>query len=150
MQEFVPPLILRNRFLLEPMALKFRAHHFLYEVFNRKLQQYVEAGLNNYNTRWYNELYNPKRFEKYKEPFAILTLGELEAGFVVCMVPLILSIFVFAFEWILTMKDLMVLLFIFKTYFEAKVQEQNERGNQNQIQPDDGGIRLSCEEITFL
>lgn len=105
-------------------VLLFPLHHFLYEIFNRKLHQYVDGGLNSYNTRDYEELMNPKKYEEYIEPFAVLNLDELQAGFVVCLVPLVLSIVVFGFEWLPRVKDLIVFLFIFKTYFEVKILEQ--------------------------
>lgn len=116
-----PPKLLKDHNKLDIRVYEFPPHHFLlYHVFNRKLQQYIEGDLVHYNTRWFFEDNNPKKFELFKEPFAVLTLGELEAGFVVCMTPLVVSILIFGFEWLPTLKDLMVCLFIFKTYFEVK------------------------------
>jgi len=40
---------------------------------------------------------NPKKYEVNTEPFAVLTLGELQAGFVVSALPLVLSILVVRF-----------------------------------------------------
>lgn len=100
-------------------------HHCLFDVFDRKLQQYIEADLISYNAQM--DWNNPKKYEEYTEPFAILTLGELEAGFVVCLVPLLFSIVVFILEWLATMKDLVVFLFIFKKYFELTEIEGKTR-----------------------
>lgn len=116
----VPPKLLKERHMLENRALRFPAYHFLFEVFDRKLQQYIEADLIDFSLRSFQKDQNPKKFEEYKEPFAILTLGELEAGFVVCLVPLVVSILVFGIEWMQTLKALVVFLFIFKHYFELK------------------------------
>lgn len=117
--------------MLEPRALLFlRFYDFLFEIFDRKLQQYVEADLVNYNIRRWKDRANPNFFEEIKEPFAVLTLDELEAGFVVCLVPLVLSIFVFAIEWMPTSKDLLVFLFIFKKYFQVKESEQKPIANR--------------------
>lgn len=118
------PRLLKDRFMLESMAFAFSRRQYLYNVFDRKLQQYIEADLINCNVRAFKENNNPKRYEEFKEPFAVLTLGELEAGFVVCLVPFVLSILVFVIEWTPTLKDLIVFLFIFKTLFEVKKREQ--------------------------
>lgn len=106
--------------MLDCRALMFNTQHHFFEVFDRKLQQYIEAGLVRYNMRTYIERSDPKKFEKHEKPYAVLALGELEAGFVVCMLPLVLSILVFSIEWIPTLKDLIVALFIFKNFFDVK------------------------------
>lgn len=92
--------MLKQRYELESRSLLFGAYHFLFEIFDRKLQQYIEADLVNYNTRKWNEDSNPYNFEENKKPFAVLTLGELEAGFVICIAPLVLSVIVFGIEWL--------------------------------------------------
>lgn len=108
-------------------VLVFPRYHFLFDIFNRKLQQYFEGGFTNFNTKVFREYMNPKRFEIFEKPFAVLTLIELEAGFVVCMLPLLFSIIVFSLEWLTALKDLTVFLFIFKRYFRMKMSEQKAR-----------------------
>lgn len=120
------PKLLKDRFSLSPRALVFPRNHFLFDIFERKLQQYIEADLANYNLRFWDEQGNPKRFEVYKESFAVLTLSDLEAGFVVCLVPLAFSIFVFAIEWMQTLKDFVVVLIIFRKFFDIKKLEQSK------------------------
>lgn len=110
--------------MLETRALWFHRYHFMYDIFDQKLQQYIEADLINFNALYYKNSNNPKVYEKFEEPFAVLTLAELEAGFVVCLFPLVLSIHVFAFEWMQTVKNFVLCLFIFKTFFEVKQFEQ--------------------------
>lgn len=115
-----PPELLGDRLRLENRALEIQRLHFLYEIFDRKLQQYIEAGLIDCNTvRWIQKNHF-KNFRITKEPFAVLTLSELEAGFVVCLVPFIFSLFVFLIEWIPTLKNLMIFLFVFKNYYDLK------------------------------
>lgn len=97
------------------------------------LQYSIEADLIGYKTKELNKRNNPKQFEVYKEAFTILTLEELEAGFVVCKVPLALSIVIFAFEWILAMKDLKVFLFIFKKIFNVKEIEQRNHSELRKV-----------------
>lgn len=99
------PKLLDGRFMLEARAFAFSRNHFLLEIFDRKLQQYIEADLVNYHYKHYYDRVNPKAYEKSAEPFAILTMGELEAGFVVCLVPLALSIVVFAIELLTKFKE---------------------------------------------
>lgn len=103
--------------------------HFLHDMFDRKLQQYIEADLVGYHSRVLHRKWDPKQFENYKEPFAVLTLEELEAGFVVSLVPLVACFIVFVTEWIPTVKDLLVFLVIFKKYFEMKKLEQNQKSH---------------------
>lgn len=95
-------------------------NHLFSEIFARKFQQLTEAGLVDYNKRyWYHEI-NPKRWEIPKVP-EVLTLKELEAGFVVCIGTLALSAVVFCLEWLMTLKDLIVFNFIFKAFFKMQV-----------------------------
>lgn len=61
----------------------------------------------------------------YKKPFAVLTIGQLEAGFAVSLVPLVLSAFVLDLEWTLTLRSLIGFLYIFKNYFEVKDFERS-------------------------
>lgn len=121
-----PPKVLKNRFSLEMMALAFPQHHFLFHVFDHQLQQNIEGGLTDFYVRPYHEKSNPKKYEKYSQPFAVLTLKELEAGFVVCLVPLLLTCVAFCIEWFPTLKDLMTFFFIYKTYFNVKNLEQEK------------------------
>lgn len=109
--------------MLESTAFALPRFDFFFETFDRKLQQYIEADLVSFSTRNFHENSNPKKFEVHQEPFAVLTLSELEAGFVVCIVPLAFSILVFAFEWIEVLKNLIITQFIFIHYFEAKKYE---------------------------
>lgn len=119
------PKLLWNRLMLEIRALVFPSDHFWFEIFDRKLQQYIEAGLIDFNIREWKEANH--LVHEYEEPFAVLTLGELEAGFVVSLLPLVFSVFVFGIEWMQTLKDLLVFLYIFKKYYEVKSFEQFER-----------------------
>lgn len=120
-----PPKLLKDRFCLVAKSLVFPKQHYLFDIFDKKLQQYIEGNFIGYNLRSWAEEGNPKRFAVDKEPFAVLTLGELEAGFVVCLVPLVLSIVVCAIEWMPTLKNLVVFLIIFQKLFDMKKSEQS-------------------------
>lgn len=114
-----PPNLLKERFMLEARALKFPPYHFLFEVFEEMLQHYIEGDFINFSNKYRDEASNPKKFEAYEEPFAVLTLDELEAGFVVCLVPLLSSIFIFAIEWIPNIQHLIVFRILSQKYFDA-------------------------------
>lgn len=128
-----PPLLLKDPFMVEPYSFVMEPHVFMFDVLNRKLQQYIEADLQNYNAKEFDFILNRKRFEVYKETFAVLTLGELEAGFVVSLMPLILSIFAFAIEWLPALKNLIVFRHIFKTYFKVEELELSENSARVKI-----------------
>lgn len=121
----VPPKLLRDRFMMDCTAFTFLPFSFYFDILDRKLQQYIEADLINYNMREYFTHNNPKKFESRSEPFAVLTLSELKAGFVVSMLPLVLSMCVFIAEWIPKLKDFTIFMNIFKTYFDIKRSEQS-------------------------
>lgn len=127
--------------MLESYSLRLPPHHYMFDIFDRKLQQYIEADLVNYNTREYRENCNPKKYEEFKLPFAVLTFAELEAGFVVSLVPLVLSILIFAFEWLPNLKNLIIFLFVFKKYFEVKSHEQSEHSKLMKIK------MLACQKF---
>lgn len=122
-----PPKQLSDRFMLESRAVVFPQFHFLFEVFDKKFQQYLEADLIEYNLRAWKEENNLKKLEQYKEPFEVLTLGDLEAGFVVWLVPLFFSILIFGIEWLPTLHKLIVFLFVFKTFYKLRKSELKAR-----------------------
>lgn len=99
-----PPKMLPERFMLEKRALMFPPYHMFYEALDRKIQQLIEDGLIEYHLDQLSEYMNLMRFAKQEEPFKVLTLSELEAGFVVSLVPLVLSIVVFCIERLVAFK----------------------------------------------
>lgn len=124
------PKLLADRFMLESRAFLFPQFHFLFEAFDKKFQHYLEADLIEYNMRAWKEENNLKKLEKYKEPFSVLTLADLKAGFVVWLVPLSFSFLIFGFEWLITFKKLVVVIFIFKKYYEMTEFEQKARNSR--------------------
>lgn len=91
------PKILKERYGISMKALIAPNYHRLYHVIDAKLQQLLEAGLIDYSLRYWNDKWNPKRFVAEDGP-QVLTLKDLEAGFVVSLVPLIISVVIFACE----------------------------------------------------
>lgn len=115
---------LKERFTGDHIILCIPAHHRFFDSFNSGLKQMIEAGLINMFNQEENAFFF--RFKPPEEPFKVLTLEELEAGFVVSMAPLIVAIVVFCFEWIVTLKNLIVALCIFQALFECQHMELNK------------------------
>lgn len=78
-------------------ALQVINFHRLYHVIDKKIQQLLEGGLIGYNMRYWNERRDLKRLVAEGGP-QLLTLQDLEAGFIICMVPLVVSGLVFVLE----------------------------------------------------
>lgn len=113
------PKFLKERYGANTVALWIPNFHRFYHVFDWKLQQLLEAGLVDYNMRYFYDRRNPKRFLEEAGP-EILSLHDLEAGFVICMVPLVISIFIFVIEWLVLLKDFLVFRTIVLTFLELK------------------------------
>lgn len=118
-----PPPMLSDRINVDARAMALPRDSHYFKIFNKKILQLVEAGLfDQYGKAWL-ERRDMKRNEEFAEPFKILTLDELEAGFVVCIVPLLISAAAFLYEWIVALKDLVVFWFIFHTFFGMRRSE---------------------------
>lgn len=128
------PKLLPDRYMLQPTVMAFRPRNFLSEVFDRKIQQLLEANLIEHYIESDNEkTFHMKNLKKGEQLFKVLTLDELKAGFVVSFAPLLLSLVVFCFEWLVTLKDLFVFLITFKTYFRMKKHKQDQQIELNKI-----------------
>lgn len=120
------PKLLPDRYLMDHTVLSFRLRDFMFEVFDEKIQQLVEGHFIAFHLQNDNRAELSEVVKRLEIPFKDLTIGELEAGFVVSTSPLILSLMVFCFEWLVTLKDLLVFLCIFKTYFKMRSSEQDQ------------------------
>lgn len=115
------PKLLTNRFMLNMRAAGVAVNNKFLKTFDRKLQQLFEADLVNYYMRDFEIVVEKAKTDKnLGEPFKVLTFEELEAGFVVCIVKLLFSIFVFILEWIVTMMYVLIFVKIFQVFYEHK------------------------------
>lgn len=119
------PKLLPNRYMLQPMVIIFRSRNFISQLFDIKIQQLSQLGLIDYYIRKDDEEYNLQKFKSFEQPFKVLTLEELHAGFVVSTSPLILSLVVFCLEWIVTLFNYLIFYATFKAYFDMRSIEQN-------------------------
>lgn len=122
--------ILNDRILLEMRMLAAKKHNKLFDAIDRKIQQMFEGALFAPVVVWLNEILDKKMYEKGKVPFKVLTFDELEAGFVICFMPLLSTIFVFCSEWIVVLKDYILVKSIFDVFFkiqrnQLKAQSKN-------------------------
>lgn len=105
----------------------------MFEFINRKLQQFFEGGIMDFYLTWFKELHSKNRFEEYKEPFKVLTLEELEAGFVISFAPLLFAIVTFCVEWLVVLKDFVLAKCIFNAIFKI---------HRDQIEAQSDNLRL--------
>lgn len=118
--------ILQERNRGDHDVLYFPAHHRFYHTFNEKFKQMSEAGLIGHFIQEAKEMYIRNTPQEHVEPFKELTLEELEAGFVVSVVPLLVATVVFCSEWIVASKNLIVLFCILRAFFALKETEINK------------------------
>lgn len=112
------PKMLADRFMLNMRVVGIAVNNKLLKPFDKKLQQLFEADLINYYMRDFEIVVEKAKTDRnLQEPFKVLTFDELEAGFVVCFMPLLFSIIIFINEWIITMKDLLVFRSILRAFF---------------------------------
>lgn len=117
--------MLKERLFLLVAGSGFPKNHKLFEIFDKKLQQMHEAGLIEFLNRIVKTFAESGQYRKYQEDpneKKVLTLKSLEAGFVIWLTSLSLSIVMFICEWIIRMRDLVV----FKNVFEAFTREQTK------------------------
>lgn len=115
-----PPKVLPDRFMLDISALVFQPNHMFYEVVDETMQRLAQNGVTEYHVKTCYEKFKPERFRKKEESYKILTLSELEAGFVVSLVPLILSFLVFCIEWLPSIKNIVMVGHIFKAFYRLR------------------------------
>lgn len=119
--------VLQERLQSNLYVLYFYAHDRFFESFNEKFKQMFEAGLFDQYIREVIELYIRNiPHGQLEEPFKVLTLEELEAGFVVSVAPLFLAIAIFCLEWIVKAKDFVVVICIFQAFFKTRQVETDE------------------------
>lgn len=109
--------VLKERTGLQMRVLYLPAHHRLFNSFNKRFVQMIEAGLIDKFIREAEKVFIKDPDEKLEEPYKALTLEELEAGFVICTAPLLFALVIFWIEWIVRLKHLLVVYFTFKSYY---------------------------------
>jgi hypothetical protein len=134
----------QNRFIDDSFnevfcSLKFSRYHKFYHSFNKAIKQLHTAGITEHFIDKWKKYLQPKFYEKpimlhkkylettYKNSFEdgpkVLSLRDLEFGFVVWCASLILPLLIFIVEILLALKDFIIMKCVLKTFFD---QQQNE------------------------
>jgi hypothetical protein len=98
----------KQRMALDASGMVFPKNHKLFEIFDRKIQQLLSGGIiNHYTEEWFQYL-NPKRYAhlKSQDP-EVLKMSDLEAGFMVWLITILIATLAFLFEWIFRSQALM-------------------------------------------
>lgn len=116
-----PPKQLPERYMLEKVATFFLPHDLFFETFDKKIQQMFEAGIIALCLKYHEDTFKPNKFQSQQESFKVLTLTELKAGFVISLVPLVFTFFIFCIEWLPTIKNYIVISYTFREFFKVKL-----------------------------
>jgi hypothetical protein len=136
-----------KRILTEPIqnqfcAVDFERNHKFYENFSHKIQQLFEAGITDMYKKKHERFYNSKYYEKpqlthkkylettwrksFNDEPKVLTMKDLEFGFVIWLLSLILPVVAFIFEWLIKVRHFLIINFLLKAYFAHKYSESSE------------------------
>lgn len=133
--------IIRKPFITESCGLSMMSNNKLFDVLDLKIQQLVAAGIIDYHLNVNKKLLDPNYYKKPKlltreylekiyvksfpEGPQVLTLEHLEAGFVVWLCCSSLALLTFVCEWILLLKDCLLIKYILSAFYEWKRMEPN-------------------------
>jgi hypothetical protein len=139
---------INKRLLSEPYqeqfcGVKFPRNHRLYPNFNHKITQLYEAGIIEKYIKDHTEnVLNPKWYEKPKLPHKkylettwrksfidepkVLTMKDLEFGFVIWLGALVLPVIGFILEWLIKLKNGLVMKFVFAAYYDRKHSQSSD------------------------
>lgn len=113
---------IEDRIALQMFGMSFSKNHKFYETFDRKLQEIFEAGVVGRHIRTHEDYANTKRYAHlYQRGPKVLTLEHLEAGFVICLVPLSFAIIAFIFEWIIKIVEYTISKNILQAMYQRKI-----------------------------
>lgn len=113
-------------------GMKFSRHHHFTYIFERKSKQLFTGGIFPYYADSKTSNSDQKRYKHlYSDKPKVLNLRMLEPGFVIWTTSLLLAIITFISEWLMTLKDLIVIYNIFAVFFHTK--HETERLNFDRI-----------------
>lgn len=87
-------LSLEQNIFTIPNGINFPLYSPLFENFDKKIHQLLDTG---WFFHWYQNIINPRRYSYKVDEIGpqVLTMEHITVGFLVCLLPLILSILVF-------------------------------------------------------
>lgn len=114
--------LLDERLFLESFGLSFPSHHKLYQIFNDKTQQLFESGIFQRYSYGSDRWLDPKRYAHlYRDEPQVLTMNNLEAGFIIWLASLSLTLFAFVCEWIIRIMEFVICKSIFKAFYKQQM-----------------------------
>jgi hypothetical protein len=124
--------VIKEKISDKTKALIFPRNHGLFEGFDEKIEQMLQAGLVDFYGRNFSETINPKRFKHLViDEVQPMSLVHLEAGFVVWMASILLPVIAFAFEIIVGIKDFIVFRCVFVAYIRSLKGNVSIQDQQN-------------------
>lgn len=113
---------LQQRIAVEMLCLEFSTDT-LVDAFDEKIQQLVTGGFVSFFERQNIESCKPKRFEQFYDERGpkVLSVKNLEAGFVVWIVTVLFAMCSFVGEWILTFFEYLLIKQVFTAYYNAMI-----------------------------
>jgi hypothetical protein len=136
--------LMKEPFMTEMCSMEVERNNKFYGILNRKVQQFIDGGIIDHNMVEFEKWYDPKYYQRpllytkeYLEnghrhfnPHApkVLTMDQLEAGFVICLIPLMVSVIIFVGEWFWKLTKGFVLSYLLMTFLN---QQQNILERQN-------------------
>lgn len=127
--------VLKQRVGFEMRGLGFSRNDKFFEIFDRKFQQLFTAGLIDQSADFWFTFMNPKRYEHFyvHEP-EVLTMKDLEAGFVIWLISIFLTLIVFLLELLVKFRDRLVFQFVvFAFYHQANLSPDVPENRDNRI-----------------
>lgn len=119
--------LLDERVKLDTHGIIMGRHAKFYEIFNRKIQQMFDSGIVSYHVTRYSSNLNYNKFKHlYERDPKKLTMKELEAGFVVWIFAVLLTVIVFTCEWIVRFKDYLKIKYVLLAMYERREVERNK------------------------
>lgn len=128
--------IIKEPFITESCGMAMLHNNKLFDAFDLKTQQLVAAGIIDYHANVFENRFNPNFYKKPKlltrqyletvyiksfpEGPQILTWEHLEAGFIVWLCCLLFALIAFIFEWIIRLKNFLLIKYILFSFYETK------------------------------
>jgi hypothetical protein len=107
--------LVRNILPVEMNSIYFPPNHDFFEVFDEKIQQLFTAGIVNHFVDEYKKYENLKRYKHlYPDGPRVLSLMDLEAGFVIWLASISFAMVVFVIEWMIRIRRWFVFVHVLK------------------------------------
>lgn len=124
--------VIDERFQLQMSGMIFPFNNRFFNIFGRRSQQMFEAGMiERYTSPYFDLLKKKKRKFSPQTGPQVLTMQHLEAGFLIWLASVCFSKIVFAFEWLISFKNYIIVESLLDAFYTQKRLEcyNDERSN---------------------